>query len=281
MYLEYQGNWTGEMESGMNQYVDTMEMVEAREAYGRWLKSEKTSNSDYSIVQNILTKNPNVGVFNGTKTFWGSDGTDYLNRHAGSMFLGDNGEILQHQKRYLVIVGDPGLNNGRGHNHNVGDNFDRVAETKREEFENEGNEAIIQRASSATDFANAMISNGMLDGVEYVGHGRNNMLFIGEQAGSDTNLDFSNYIHLSNANLNSDAYIKINACNAGSGDPPQMAQWLANLLGRTVGAFTGPSHFSDVNVDGSLPRGHAPQGPRLYIVGDPGTIYKEFRPELR
>ena len=200
MYIEYQESWTGEMESGMAEYVDAMEMVEAREAYTRWLQARKSNpdlinktNADYNIWQSILTKSPNVGVFNGKKTFWGSDGSDYLQRHAGSIFLGDNGEIFQRKGgRILLIVGDPGLNHpgqGSEHQHDVGDNFMRVARTKQQEFEDEGYEVILKRASTVSDFASAMSSNGMLDGVEYIGHGRNNALFIGEQPGSDCNPD--------------------------------------------------------------------------------------------
>ena len=111
MYIEYQGNWTGEMESGMAQYVDTMEMVEAHYAYERWLKAsnanpdlKNATNADYNIWQNILNKNPNVGIVAGKKTLWGSEAADYLERNASSISIGENGTLLQAGRKYRAAV---------------------------------------------------------------------------------------------------------------------------------------------------------------------------------
>jgi hypothetical protein len=77
------------MESGMSQYVDTMDMIVAREAYKRWLRSgDGTTNTDYDIWQNTLTKNPNVGIVAGKKKYWGRDAAAFLEDNADSIRLG-------------------------------------------------------------------------------------------------------------------------------------------------------------------------------------------------
>ncbi len=52
---------------------------------------------------------------------------------------------------------------------NVGSNFDRVAETKKQELEAQGYEVTVARVSSVSDVANALSNNGRLNGVEYLG----------------------------------------------------------------------------------------------------------------
>ena len=96
--IEYAAHWTGELEIGMAQYLNTMQMIEARYAFERWLKSEKTSNIDYNIWQNILSKNPNVGIVAGKKTYWGAAAAAFLEAKAGSIFLGAHGIMLTPQK---------------------------------------------------------------------------------------------------------------------------------------------------------------------------------------
>ena len=112
----------------------------------------------------------------------------------------------------LIVVGDPGLGE-----HNQGGNFDRVAETKRQELAAQGYNVVLKRVSGVEDFNRALTSNGVLDGVEYIGHASYNALFVGEQHAAGTDIDRSNVSQLSNAKLSQNAYIKINACFAGSG----------------------------------------------------------------
>ena len=96
MPIEYAPNWTGEMETGMSQYVDTMDMIVAREAYKRWLRGgDGTTNADYDIWQNTLAKNPNVGVRAGKETHWGKDAAAFLEDNADSISLGENGITLR------------------------------------------------------------------------------------------------------------------------------------------------------------------------------------------
>lgn len=102
---------------------------------------------------------------------------------------------------------------------------------------------IVQRASGVEDFNLALTTNGMLDGVEYVGHASNIMLYVGEQSGAGTNVDHSNIPDLSNANLSQNAYIKLNGCNASATGSVSIAQWLANRLQRTVLSYNGPTQF--------------------------------------
>src|SRR6185369_3204232 len=89
MPIEYAPHWTGELESGMDQYMDTMDMVRAREAYNRWLKSERTSNPDRRIWEEILFGNPNVGILKGEQTLWGSEAADFLIKNSEFITVGD------------------------------------------------------------------------------------------------------------------------------------------------------------------------------------------------
>jgi hypothetical protein len=168
----------------------------------------------------------------------------------------------------LIIVGDPGLDE-----HNVGENFNRVAQTKNDELTAQGYNVIVQRASNFDEFKNALTNNGMLDGVEYIGHASNIMLYVGEQHAPGTNVDHSNIPDLSNANLNKNAYIKLNGCNASATGSLSIAQWLANRLQRTVLAYNGPTHFSGSPKSPQPVRAgdRPPQKGPLYLVGDTGT----------
>lgn len=110
MPIEYSPQWTGEVESGMTQYVNTMEMIEAREAYTRWLKARQSyhdlynpTNTDYNIWQNILAKNPNVLVLKGEEVMWGKAAADFLTNNANAMSLGPNGIMLQPQNSPRTI----------------------------------------------------------------------------------------------------------------------------------------------------------------------------------
>jgi hypothetical protein len=169
----------------------------------------------------------------------------------------------------LIIVGDPGLNDGE-HDHNAGRNFERVAETKQVELEAQGFSVVVQRASSAEDFNFALNDNGVLSGVEYVGHATFDKLYVGEQHAEGTNLDLSNVTSLSGAKLAPDAYIKLNACFSGSGGwAHSIAGALANHLRRPVFAFDGGTRFygSPNPVRGTGPSRPPERGP-LYLLED-------------
>lgn len=203
-----------------------------------------------------------------------------VDTHSGNQSSGNTaGQNPQSPGTILIIVGDPGTRGASGINHNVGKNFDRVAATKKKELEAQGYSVIVQRASSFEDFKNALTSNGMLDGVEYVGHSSNIMLYVGEQAAPGTNVDHSNIPQLSNANLNKNAYIKLNGCNVGAGGHNSMGQWLSNRLDRTVIAFDGPSRFygSPSASPGSGGRRPPSSGP-LYLLEEKGTNMVIVRP---
>jgi RHS repeat-associated protein len=154
-------------------------------------------------------------------------------------------------KRYLLVVGDPGLGE-----HNVGRNFQRAADTKRAEIEAQGGQVIMSTASSVQDLNNALTSNGTLNGVEYFGHASFDRLYIGEGAGAETNLDSSNVSQLSRANLAEDAYVSLHACYAGSGGQRSVADQVAQQLSTTVYAYDGPTRFSTLpaRMDAGLRR---------------------------
>jgi RHS repeat-associated protein len=180
--------------------------------------------------------------------------------------------------RILIIVGDPGIGE-----HNVGSNFDRVAETKRQELEALGNVVIVLRASSDTDLARALISNGTLNGVEYIGHASYYALHVGEQRGDHTNLTQSDLSTLSNANLSSNAYVKLNACYAGSGGAETIAAGIATQLQRTTLAFDGGTVFSGSERSRVTERTRSgqeipPRAGPLYLIEDRGTTFRRFTP---
>jgi RHS repeat-associated protein len=179
----------------------------------------------------------------------------------------------------LIIVGDPGLNewvNGRWVEHNQGKQFELVAKTKRQELEKQGYTVIVNRASSFADFNKALTSNGVLNGVEYVGHASNIKLYVGEQHGEGTNVDRANVSKLSNSYLSKNAYIKINACFAGYGGEASIAYSIAMNLGRTTIAMDGPTVFSrkeGVRTGGDF----RPATGSLYLIPDVGTKWIWFR----
>ncbi len=175
----------------------------------------------------------------------------------------------------LIIVGDPGLGE-----HNQGHNFERVAETKQAELEAQGFTVIVRRASSVADFNLALTSNGLLSGVEYVGHAAGSTLFIGEKHEPGTNLTLEDVTSLSGTNLAPDAYIKLNACFAGAGGwRVSIAGVMANYFRRPVFAFNGPTLFYSQPdpVRGSGPK-IPPETGRLYLLEDRGTRLVEYRP---
>jgi hypothetical protein len=71
----------------------------------------------------------------------------------------------------------------------VGHNFERVAETKQQYFARRGYEVIVIDAHSARDFIEAFNSNGMFDGVEYVGHASLDWLGVGNAHNTEANFN--------------------------------------------------------------------------------------------
>ncbi len=221
--------------------------------------ADTSAQNNASRMESMLTYSPNMALLN-----------------EGMIGAGRNEEESEPQNRgtILVIVGDPGLGE-----HNQGPNFDRAAETKRRELTADGYTVIVTRASGIDDFNHALLNNGKLDGVEYIGHAGSASLYVGERAGAGTNIDSSNVSQLSNANLNPNAYIKINGCNAGKGGWDLIAGKLANHLDRTVWAFNGPTKFysSPNAVRGSGGKTVPSTGP-LYLMEDRGTRLIAYKP---
>lgn len=180
----------------------------------------------------------------------------------------------QVRRTILIIVGDPGLND-----HNVGRNFERVAETKQAELEAQGFSVVVQRASSVEDFDFALKDNGLLSGVEYVGHASWVALFVGELPLPGTNLTSREVSSLFTGNLAPDAYIKINACNAGFAGSISIAGDLANHFKRPVFAFDGPTIFygNPNPVHGAGASRPPDRGP-LYLLEDRGTRLVKINP---
>jgi len=180
--------------------------------------------------------------------------------------------------RYVIIVGDQGLGA-----HNVGSNFNRVANTRANELRLAGHTVDIVRASNVADFNNAITAGNTIDGaVIYYGHGWNGVLYIGHTSTPSTNLDKTNVSLLSNRNLDTAARIELNACNSGSAASEKnysIAQLVAIRLARNTSGwnrplgFTGtPGHY--LHGTNAFPPTNGP----LYIVPTPGGRLITFNP---
>jgi RHS repeat-associated protein len=200
----------------------------------------------------------------------GGTQTAHINLAEASFF-----NLAQAAPKILILVGDPGLGE-----HNQGQNFVRVAETKRAELADQGYDVVVKRASGLDDVNRELTSNGMLDGVEYIGHASFDSLFVGEQHLPGTNIDRSNVNDLSNEKLSSNAYIKLNACYSGGGGwTASIAGLMANHMRRTVWAFNGPTKFygspNAVRGSGDL---YPPKTGGLYLLEDAGTRLVGYHP---
>jgi hypothetical protein len=189
------------------------------------------------------------------------------------------------QKKYLLLVGDPGLNLGPGHNHNVGTLFGLAAQTQGQSLSAASNSVITQRVSSAADFGNELTTNGLIDGgVTFFGHAgldrfRNSALFPGQDPGDSNNISILTVNQLSNANLGASVTITLNACHAGYGRP-SIAQLIANQLKRPVFAYPVDMYFSSDPTPRHFRFGmQAPNGVPTYMVpnGD-GMQPTQFMP---
>jgi RHS repeat-associated protein len=173
--------------------------------------------------------------------------------------------------RSLIVVGDPGLGL-----HNVGRNFDRVAETLKSQIESDDcgcNSADIVRASNVEAMNRALTSGETIDGdVYFVGHSAAQALFIGQTSASGTNLDAFSLIGLSREhNIALDAGVVLLSCNAGrqSDDSVSIAQMMANRLKRRVTAYSGDLLFSPNPASsgtGASPGARPPVTGPLYMV---------------
>jgi hypothetical protein len=177
------------------------------------------------------------------------------------------------QKKYLLLVGDPGLNLGNGHNHNVGQLFGLAAQTQAQNLNAANNSVITQRVSSVSDFNSALTTNGIIDGgITFFGHGGmdghgNWALFPGENPGDSNNITVLDVGQLSNANLSLSTTITLNACHAGLGGRRSVAQLIANQLKRTVFAYPVDLYFSsDPAPRRYTPTMRAPSGVPTYMV---------------
>jgi hypothetical protein len=195
-------------------------------------------------------------------------------------------------KTYVILEGDPGLNLGPGHNHNVGDLFHLAAGTEQDALNAQGNLAgSPQRVSSVQDFAAQLTASGPITGgVIYFGHGMGwpyadrtmgSALAPGEQAGENTNITAENLNLLSNAQIDTSATITLHACYAGYGSGRySIAQLIANQLQRRVYAPTAGAFFS-VDPNSHLTGGTAPTVPDqkpMYQLQDFGKPFHLFLP---
>jgi RHS repeat-associated protein len=188
--------------------------------------------------------------------------------------------------RSLIIVGDPGLGI-----HNAGRNFDRVAQTLKNQIESddcECNSADVIRASNVEAFNNAITNGPTIDGdVFFIGHSTSNALFIGETSARGTNLDVFSALGLSREHrLGPDAGLVLLSCNAGrqEGDSINIAQAIADRLKRNVTAYPVDLLFSPTPNsagNGATPGARPPPTGPLHMVpvidGTTPTIFEPRR----
>jgi len=178
------------------------------------------------------------------------------------------------QTTYLLMAGDPGLNLGEGHNHNVGQLFNLAAATLSSNLSQSGNGLVTtQRVSSFSDFNAALTANGLINGgVTFFGHAGidghgNSALFPGQNPGDANNISVINVGQLSNASLGPNATVTLDACHAGLGGRVSIAQLIANQLKRTVLAYPVDMYFSSSpNPVRFSPTMAAPTGVPVYMV---------------
>jgi hypothetical protein len=185
--------------------------------------------------------------------------------------------VAGNQTTSLVLVGDPGLNTvddqGHVHSHNVGSLFVLSGETLENSLGASGINVVNQRVSSASDFSNALATNGLINGtITFFGHAGvdrhgNSALFPGEQAGDANNISILNVGQLSNAHLGPNVTITLNACHAGLGDKNSVAQQIAVQLKRKVFAYKVDLYFSSDPTPRRFKKGMvAPSGIPTYMV---------------
>jgi hypothetical protein len=180
------------------------------------------------------------------------------------------------QKKYLLLVGDRGLNLGDGHNHSVGELFNLAAQTQATNLGAFGNNTVItQKVSTVADFNTALTTNGLIDGtVTFFGHGGidshgNYAIFVGQNPGDTNNLTIRTIGQLSNQQLGAGVTVTLNACHAGLGKGSSIAQILANQLRRTVFAYPIDMYFSASPVARRLQPGmKSPSSVPVYMVPD-------------
>jgi hypothetical protein len=178
------------------------------------------------------------------------------------------------QKTYLIVSGDPGLNLGNGHNHNVGGLFDLAAQTQAENLTGSGNSTVItQRVSSVSDLNTALTNSGTINGtVTYFGHAGidghgNYALFPGQNPGDNNNVSVLNVNQLSNSKLAPTVTITLNACHARLGGSNSIAKAIARQLKRTVYAYPVDMYFSSNPSPKRFVKGmKAPSGVPTYMV---------------
>jgi hypothetical protein len=199
-------------------------------------------------------------------------------------------------KTYVILEGDPGLNLGTGHNHNVGNLFHLAAGTAVDALNAQGNLAgLPQRVSSVQDFARQLTTNGPITGgVIYFGHGVgmpfsdqtwSSALAPGEQAGRDTNVSLMNVNLLSNTQLDPAAIITLRACYAGFGSGRySIAQLISNQLQRRVYAPLAGMYFGvDPNstYTGTTAPKNLPDQKPMYMIQEFGRPLTCSCPEYR
>jgi hypothetical protein len=245
--------------------AEAVRIVPTLDPFPGFVKSTEIMHARYfsPILGRFLSVDP-VGGDVGSSQSWNRY-TYVLNNPL--VLIDPNGE-----DHFAILVGDPGLGE-----HNVGGNFDRVAETRKADLVAAGHTADITRVSTVSDVNTAITSGEAIDGgIVLISHGGVlatpsgdvPAVFVGEGPGAETNLTPANAGQLSNANLGLGATVELAACNSA-----YVAQAVADSLGRSTTGTAGSMSFSPdpdkpmAPTPGTTPPATGP----LYLVPDPNS----------
>jgi hypothetical protein len=192
--------------------------------------------------------------------------------------------------KYVLLEGDPGLSHPpSGISHNVGNLFNRAAETKSNSLISSANSTVVNRVSSVQDFNTQLTSNGYIDGgIIYFGHGGPHLypdgsilsiLAPGQGDDPSTNVASYNVGTLSNAQLGPSATIVLNTCRAGFGRSKSIAQLLANQLRRKVYAYPVGMFFSTDPAARFPSKDQLPDSTPMYMIPWGGVEPIQFKPQ--
>jgi hypothetical protein len=187
------------------------------------------------------------------------------------------------QSTYLMLIGDPGLNDPGGASHNVGNLFNLAAQTEANGLQAQGHSVVACRVSTIGLTYTALTQNGLIDGgVIYFGHSgvlqrlniqtgaivtQTSNIFVGQGQGADTNISATNIntlagVQTANGGSNSigpNAAFAISGCqagltifdtsyNGGSGGSISIAQLISNNIKRGVYAYDVGIYFSQLDA---------------------------------
>jgi hypothetical protein len=190
----------------------------------------------------------------------------------------------------LILVGDPGRNNGPGRNWNVGNLFDLSGLTAQANLMAVGdsvfNDRVTYVSGANLSVSASLTTNGIITGqVIYFGHGGRTIingtsyraLFVGQDPVPNENLTALNVNGLLNTMLGPGVTITLNTCDGAWGGANSIAQVIANQLHRKVYAYDVGMFFSN-DPNATAPNGNPSGNVPMYMRPWGGKKKVEFDP---